>query len=137
VSGRVVGQRDDEETRLLMDASDIAVTVIRGELDTATRRRARARVVRAMRVAPSPALHGRVTLAVDPDPAVARKALAAAAVDVGGRLILCRAEGATTDEAIDLLAARLRGRLRKLTGLRVARRRASRGCRPVRSRSGA
>lgn len=111
---------------MLMDAIDIDVTVIRGRLDAATRRRARDRVVRAMRVSPAPVLHGRVTLAVDPDPAVARKARAVAALDVGGRLILSHAEAATTDQAIDLLVARLRGRLRKLTGVRVARRRVGR-----------
>jgi hypothetical protein len=120
-----------------MEAIDIAVTVIRGELDMATRRRARERVVRAMRVSPSPVLHGRVTLAVDPDPAVARRARAAAAVNVGGRLILSRGEGVTTEEAVDLLATRLRGRLTKLTGLRVARRRARRDGSPVRSPGGA
>jgi hypothetical protein len=107
-----------------MDTFDVQVTVTRGKVGAATRDRARARVTKAMRVAPAPVLHARVILAVDPDPAVARPARMGAALDVGGRLILCRATAATADQAIALLERRLRGRFRKLTGRRTARRRA-------------
>lgn len=114
-----------------MNATDIQVTVTRGDIGEAARDLARRRISHALRLAHVPMLHGRVALAIDPDPALECPARAAAALDVGGRLILARAAAATPGLAIDLLEDRLRSRLVRLTGRRVARRQVVGGQRPA------
>jgi len=73
---------------------------------------------------PRRVLHARVTLAVAPDPAVARPCRVHATVDVDGRPVQARAAAPTLPEAIDAAAARLRTQLVRLDQRRRRRRRA-------------
>ncbi|MDI3314079.1 MAG: HPF/RaiA family ribosome-associated protein [Mycobacterium sp.] len=58
-----------------------------------------------------PVLHAHVKLGRHADPAVPRRVIAQANLDVNGRLVRAQVEGATTREAIDRLEARLRHQL--------------------------
>ena len=58
-----------------------------------------------------PVLSARVTLAVAADPAVERRAIAQATIDVNGRIVRAQAAGQTVRAAIELMASRLRVRL--------------------------
>jgi ribosome-associated translation inhibitor RaiA len=57
------------------------------------------------------------------DPAVARPAVAQATIDVNGRIVRAEAAGATMRDAIELLADRLRTRLRRAIRPRFSLRR--------------
>ena len=59
-----------------------------------------------------PVLSARVTLTMSADPAVARPAAAQATIDVNGRIVRAEAAGRTMRDAIELMADRLRARLR-------------------------
>jgi RNA polymerase-binding transcription factor DksA/ribosome-associated translation inhibitor RaiA len=59
----------------------------------------------------APMLFARVKLSVAPDPAVARPARAEAALDVNGELVRAQVAAHSLHEAVDLLEARLRGRV--------------------------
>ncbi len=72
---------------------------------------ARAKVGSAISAAAEPILSARVMLAMAPDPAVARPAVAQATVDMNGQVIRAQAAGKTEREAIGHLATRLRVRL--------------------------
>ena len=72
---------------------------------------ARAKVGSVLRIAAEPVLSARVVLAMAPDPAVARPAIAQATVDMNGRVIRAQAAGKTARLAVELMSARLRIRL--------------------------
>lgn len=65
------------------------------------------------RLTHEPVLHAHVKLSEHGDPAVARRVIAQANLDVNGRLVRAQVEGATVREAIDRLEARLRHRLER------------------------
>lgn len=60
-----------------------------------------------------PVLDAHVRLSEHGDPAVARRVIAQANLDVNGRLVRAQVEGVTAQEAIDRLEARLRRRLER------------------------
>ncbi len=67
-------------------------------------------------------LHARVRLTESRNPAVSRAVVAQANLDINGRAVRAQVEGQTAEEAIDLLAARLRRRLERLAEHWEARR---------------
>ena len=67
-----------------------------------------------------PVLSVRVTLTMSADPAVARPAAAQATIDVNGRIVRAEAAGRTMRDAIELMADRLRARLRRAVRPRFA-----------------
>lgn len=69
-----------------------------------------------------PVLHARVRLTRSRNPAVSRAVVAQANLDVNGRAVRAQVEGQTAEEAIDLLAARLRRRLERVAEHWQARR---------------
>jgi ribosome-associated translation inhibitor RaiA len=70
-----------------------------------------------------PVLAARVTLAMSADPAVACPAAAHVTIDVNGRIVRAEAVGRTMRDAIELMADRLRARLRRTVRPRFALRR--------------
>lgn len=72
---------------------------------------ATAKVGSVIRIAAEPVLSVRVLLAMAPDPAVARPAVAQVTVDMNGRIIRAQAAEMTMRLAIEHMAARLRVRL--------------------------
>lgn len=95
---------------------------VRGDVPERFAEAARDKVASAFRQAPEPVLFARVKLAVAPDPAVERSAMAQANVDVNGRLVRVEAAAATMQEAIDLLPDLLRTRFERIGGRREASR---------------
>jgi len=85
-------------------AQELAVAKVRSVLHHVTR----------------PVLSARVTLTMSADPAVARPAAARATIDVNGRIVRVEAAGATMRDAIELMADRLRARLRRTLHPRFA-----------------
>lgn len=85
-------------------AQEIAVAKVRSVLRHVTR----------------PVLSARVSLTMSADPAVARPAVAQATIDVNGRIVRVEAAGRTIRDAIELMADRLRARLRRTIRPRVA-----------------
>ena len=67
-----------------------------------------------------PVLSARVTLTMSADPAVARPAAVQATIDVNGRIVRAEAAGRTMRDAIELMADRLRARLRRTIRPRFA-----------------
>ena len=67
-----------------------------------------------------PVLSARVTLTMSADPAVAHPAAAQATVDVNGQIVRAEAAGRTMRDAIELMADRLRTRLRRAIRPRFA-----------------
>ena len=67
-----------------------------------------------------PILSARVTLTMSADPAVTRPAVAQATIDVNGRIVRAEAAGPTMRDAIELMADRLRARLRRAVRPRFA-----------------
>jgi ribosome-associated translation inhibitor RaiA len=65
------------------------------------------------RLTHAPVLHAHVRLSQHGDPAVSRRVVAQANLDVNGRLVRAQVEGVTPHEAIDRLEARLRHRLER------------------------
>ena len=88
---------------------------------------AAAKVGALLRVAAEPVLTARVMLAVAPDPAVGRPAVAQATVDMNGRVVRAQAAGETVRAAVERMATRLRARL----GRSARNWAAQRGTRPV------
>lgn len=80
-------------------------------------------VRRVARMAPAPILFARVSISHDEDPAVRRRVVAKASLDVNGRAVRAHIAAEHFDEALDLLQARLRRRLEILGEHRLARRR--------------
>ncbi|UXA08917.1 HPF/RaiA family ribosome-associated protein [Mycobacterium sp. SMC-2] len=65
------------------------------------------------RLTHEPVLHAHVKLGEHGDPAVARRVIAQANLDVNGRLVRAQVEGVTAREAIDRLEGRLRRQLER------------------------
>jgi hypothetical protein len=74
------------------------------------------------RLSPAPVLHGRVGIEHDEDPAVERRVIAKAGLNVNGRWVRAHVAAPQFDEALDLLQARLRRGLEILSERRLARR---------------
>ncbi len=74
---------------------------------------ARTKIGELGRLTHQPVLDAHVKLSEHGDPAVARRVLAQANLDVNGRLVRAQVEGYTAREAIDRLEARLRHRLER------------------------
>jgi sigma 54 modulation/S30EA-like ribosomal protein len=74
---------------------------------------ARKKVGELGRLTHAPVLHARVRLTQHRDPAVARRVVAQANLDVNGRLVRAQVDGVTAPEAVDRLEARLRQRLER------------------------
>jgi ribosome-associated translation inhibitor RaiA len=74
---------------------------------------ARAKIGELGRLTHQPVLHAHVRLSEHGDPAVARRIVAQANLDVNGRLVRAQVEGTNAREAIDRLDARLRRRLER------------------------
>lgn len=75
---------------------------------------ARRKVQVALRVVRQPVLYAKVRLAQAADPAVRKRAVAQATVDVNGHTVHVHSDAVTLREAIDRLADTLRGRLEDL-----------------------
>lgn len=101
-----MGQRADSATVL-----DVRVTT-HGQLPGAEDY-ARRKIGELGRLTHEPVLDAHVRLSLHGDPAVARRVLAQANLDVNGRLVRAQVEGVTAREAIDRLEARLRHRLER------------------------
>jgi len=74
---------------------------------------ARAKIGGLGRLTHEPVLRAHVRLSEHGDPAVARRVVAQANLDVNGRLVRAQVEGTTAQEAIDRLEARLRHQLER------------------------
>ncbi len=74
---------------------------------------ARTKIGELGRLTHQPVLHAHVKLSEHGDPAVARRVVAQANLDVNGRFVRAQVEGVTEREAIDRLEARLRHRLER------------------------
>jgi ribosome-associated translation inhibitor RaiA len=92
-------------------AFDVEVTT-HGQLPDA-QEYARTKIGELGRLTHEPVLHAHVRLSEHGDPAVARRVVAQANLDVNGRLVRAQVEGTTAREAIDRLEARLRHRLER------------------------
>ena len=82
-----------------------------GRVPDGMRELAAAKAGSLLRFASEPVLSARVTLAVSADPAVPRRAVAQATIDLNGRTVRAQAVGETMRAAIEHMAARLRVRL--------------------------
>ncbi|WP_436498254.1 ribosome hibernation promotion factor [Actinokineospora sp. HUAS TT18] len=98
---------------------------------------AREKVSAVLPLAHEPVLSARVRLTRYQDPAVKRPVTVQVNLDVNGRLIRVVASGPTTREAVDVVAARLRGSLERAARHWEARRGASPSAEPHEWRRGA
>jgi ribosomal subunit interface protein len=104
--------------------NEFAVEVtIRGNVGGADRRYAEDKVTRLARFAPRPILYARATLSEASNPAVERRAVAEATLDVSGRVVRAHVAARQMREAVDLLEERLRRRLQELAENYASRRR--------------
>jgi ribosome-associated translation inhibitor RaiA len=103
---RVMRQRPD-----LPAVLDVEVTT-QGRLPGAAEY-ARKKVGELGRLTHVPVLHARVRLTRHGDPAVTRRVVAQANLDVNGRPVRAQVDGVTAAEAVDRLEARLRQRLER------------------------
>jgi ribosome-associated translation inhibitor RaiA len=87
---------------------------VRGDVPEHELAYAEAKFAHLARHAPGPVLESRFRLAVEPDPARERPAIASASFDVGGRVVRAHVAAPTLHEAIDMLESRLRRRLDQL-----------------------
>jgi ribosome-associated translation inhibitor RaiA len=83
---------------------------------------ARAKIGALGRFTHQPVLHAHVRLSEHADPAVTRRVIAQANLDVNGRLVRAQVEATTVREAIDRLEARLRRKLERIAQHWEARR---------------
>ncbi len=88
---------------------------------------ARSKIGGLARYADRPIVRAHIKLTAHADPAVKRRVVAQANLDLDGRLVRAQADGGTANEAIDRLEARLRQRLERVAEHWEARR----GGRPV------
>jgi ribosome-associated translation inhibitor RaiA len=95
----------------LPDALDVQITT-HGRLPGAGDY-ARTKIGELGRLTHEPVLHAHVKLGEHGDPAVARRVIAQANLDVNGRPLRAQVEGVTAREAIDRLEARLRRQLER------------------------
>jgi ribosome-associated translation inhibitor RaiA len=111
-------QWDDQRSTREVPVDVVAL----GPVEPGAEARAEHKVRRVLGLAGEPVLEVRVKLAVAPDPAVERPALAEAALDVNGHLVRAQVAARTTHEAVDLLQDRLRDQLvRRAEHLRARR----------------
>ena len=89
------------------------VVEARGKVSGAERAYARDKIDHLRTLAAGPVLFARVEMAAHADPARERPAFAKAEFDVNGQLVRAHVAATTMFEAIDLLEARLRGRLER------------------------
>ena len=101
-----------------------------GRVSSAERAYAREKVAHLARLAPGPVLDAHVRLRHEPDPARQRPAVAEATLDLDGRPVRSHVAAATMREAIDLLDARLRRRLERLSDRARAQQRRHRDAGP-------
>ncbi len=99
---------------------DVEVTT-RGQLPGAADY-ARTKIGELGRLTHQPVLHAHVKLSEHGDPAVARRVVAQANLDVNGRPVRAQVEGVTVREAVDRLEARLRHLLERVAEHWEARR---------------
>ncbi|RSM85187.1 hypothetical protein DMH04_17965 [Kibdelosporangium aridum] len=98
------------------------VVSIRGRFGHGAAEYARAKVDGALSLAAEPVLSAKVRLARHTDPSMAQPVIAQANVDVNGRLVRVSVAGHAVREAVDLLDAKLRHRLRRIARHWEARR---------------
>jgi ribosomal subunit interface protein len=95
------------------DEFDIEITA-RGDIGSGDRRYAEDKLARVGKFAPRPILHARATLTGETNPAIERRAVAEASLDVSGRIVRAQVAATQMREAVDLLEQRLRRRLEEL-----------------------
>jgi ribosome-associated translation inhibitor RaiA len=101
-------------TREMAGSRDVRVQVrVVGAVPAELPDLARRKVETALRHVGEPVLAARVLLAIAPDPAVARPAIASGTVSVNGRIVRAEVVADTMRNAIDQLACRLRVRLER------------------------
>ncbi len=100
---------------------DIEITA-RGEVGAGDRRYAEDKLTRVGRFAPRPIIRARATLAEETNPAIERRAVAEASLDVSGRIVRAHVAARQMREAVDLLEERLRRRLDELASHYESRR---------------
>jgi ribosome-associated translation inhibitor RaiA len=101
-------------------AADVVVQT-HGDVNRWEREYARDKIDRLRSMAGAPVLFARVDLRRFTDPARERPADAKASLDVNGSLVRAHVAAASITEAVDLLEARLRERLARLSGRHEAR----------------
>jgi ribosome-associated translation inhibitor RaiA len=105
----------------------VQVRVAAGPVPAELPELAREKVGAVLRHVGEPVLAAHVLLAIAPDPAVARPAIAAATVSVNGRLVRAEAAAETMRDAVDELASRLQVQLGRVWQGQPAGRPAVRG----------
>lgn len=100
----------------------VQVAAIHGHVPPEVLHHAEEMVRHVARVAPAPVLFARVSISHHEDPAVQRRVVAKASLDVNGRAVRAHIAAQHFDEALDLLQARLRRGLEILAEHRLARR---------------
>jgi ribosome-associated translation inhibitor RaiA len=95
-------------------------TATHGAVPEGAQELAVAKVHLVLRHVTRPVLSARVILTMSAAPAVARPAAAQVTVDVNGRIVRAEAVGKTMRDAIELMADRLRARLRRTIRPRFA-----------------
>jgi ribosome-associated translation inhibitor RaiA len=96
-----------------MSPADPQVTV-RGDVGERQVEAAVEKLRAACRTAPRPILAARLQLAMEPDPALERPAVAKASVDVSGRVVRAHVACPTMDEAVDRVTDRIRRGIHEL-----------------------
>jgi ribosome-associated translation inhibitor RaiA len=103
-------QRFDES----VESTPLVEVTTRGRVPAGAVNYARTKIARVIGRAGSPVLYAKVTLTRRPDPAVPRRAVVEAELDLNGRLMRAHRAGVDFKEAIDLVEARLADRLEHL-----------------------
>lgn len=97
-----------------MDVREVEVGVTtRGEVPDEVKEQALAKVAQLARLTDKPILFAQVKLALEPNPARERPAIAEATLDVNGRQVRAHVAAGQLEEAVDLLELRLRRNLAK------------------------
>lgn len=94
-------------------AADFVSVHTQGGITASDVRYARKQVGAALRFAHDPVLHVRVNLELLPDPAVVRRGIVQANLDLNGRLVRAEAARDTVREAVDEVHDRLRDQLQR------------------------
>ena len=115
----------------------IATTMMtRGEVPDESRDYAAKRLSTLIEHVAEPVLFARVKLTQAPDPALERPAIAEATIDINGEIVRAQVGAHRMGEAIDMLRARLRGKLEHRAQHRQALRRRAPSSRPGEWRHG-
>ena len=99
---------------MTMSAGEIIIRTS-GEISEAECDEAREKIGHLRALAGRPLLFVRVELRMEPDPARQRPAIAKATLDVGGRVVRAHVASTSIRDAIDLLQARLRQQLERVS----------------------